>query len=456
MSKKFNNEGIVDSLVNLKNVLEEIDIYLAEVQEQSAKTCKRVDHAYKSTVLQDYEERLQHIDEKSQEIAIFFSRFEKSIQTIQKLEERWQIIQKQIDESHEFLRKLVCYIGEQQAILEKTTDVLKATKQYSDTIQKFTEENQNIAAKNQNWQKHLLEAIINNQRKIEDEDRREENTETTGLQNIEPTVASEEGTSDIENSNLIDLPMKEAENGDVEAQNKVGDCYYWGLGVKQNYEKSVEWYQKAADAGLAKAQNNLGNCYYNGQGVKQNYRKAIKWYQQAAEQDDDAANHSLGDCYYWGYGVRKNYRKAVEFYQKSAQQGNVEAQKKLGACYYDGNGVKKDYVQAATWYRQAADQNDAVAQYLLGNCYAAGDGVTQDHHKAVLWYLKSAEQGYKFAQNSLGDCYYHGIGVKQNKQKAITWYQRAAEQGDKVAQNHLKTWYHLDDTLWDNQDKKSK
>jgi TPR repeat protein len=48
------------------------------------------------------------------------------------------------------------------------------------------------------------------------------------------------------------------------AQNNLGNCYYRGNGVAEDYSKAVEWYRKAADQGYAAAQNNLGNCYYNG------------------------------------------------------------------------------------------------------------------------------------------------------------------------------------------------
>ena len=69
--------------------------------------------------------------------------------------------------------------------------------------------------------------------------------------------------------------------------------YYYGQGVKQDYIKAVEWYQKAAEQGVAQAQSNLGNRYYNGEGVKQDYHKAVEWYQKAAIQGDATAQFNL-------------------------------------------------------------------------------------------------------------------------------------------------------------------
>ena len=51
------------------------------------------------------------------------------------------------------------------------------------------------------------------------------------------------------------------------AQCNLGIMYDDGHGVKQSYEKAVEWYGKAAKQGYAGAQCNLGFMYYNGHGV---------------------------------------------------------------------------------------------------------------------------------------------------------------------------------------------
>ena len=49
----------------------------------------------------------------------------------------------------------------------------------------------------------------------------------------------------------------------------------------------------AAEQGHAYAQFNLGNCYYNGLGVVQNYEEARKWYGKAAEQGNAEAKQAL-------------------------------------------------------------------------------------------------------------------------------------------------------------------
>lgn len=91
----------------------------------------------------------------------------------------------------------------------------------------------------------------------------------------------------------LDYYLKAAERGDADAQNNLGERYYYGEGVHQDYAEAAKWYRKAAEQGNAKAQYNLGWCYVNGQGVPQDKAEAVKWYRKAAEQGDEDAKKKL-------------------------------------------------------------------------------------------------------------------------------------------------------------------
>ncbi|KPK25298.1 MAG: hypothetical protein AMJ61_12360, partial [Desulfobacterales bacterium SG8_35_2] len=45
-----------------------------------------------------------------------------------------------------------------------------------------------------------------------------------------------------------------AEQGQVEAQFKLGDAHYFGKGTKKNLEQALFWYEKAAQQGHPRAQ----------------------------------------------------------------------------------------------------------------------------------------------------------------------------------------------------------
>ena len=75
---------------------------------------------------------------------------------------------------------------------------------------------------------------------------------------------------------------------------KLGEDYYYGENGKQkDYVKAVEWFRKAAEQGDADAQCKLGYCYFYGDGVAKNYTEASKWYHKAAEQGDADAKARL-------------------------------------------------------------------------------------------------------------------------------------------------------------------
>ena len=224
--------------------------------------------------------------------------------------------------------------------------------------------------------------------------------------------------------------MRAAEQGDSEAQCNLGNMYYWGAGVEQDYEEAVKWYRKAVEQSNNEAQRNLGFMYEYGYGVMKDNNQAIIWYVKAAEQGNSDAQCRLGDIYQYGRGVLPSYKYAMKWYRKAAEQGNSDAQYGLGDMYKYGRGVKQDYKETIKWYRKAAEQGNSNAQYSLGNMYYWGEGVKQDYEETIKWYKKAAEQGNSNAQYSLGMMYHYGKGVKQDYKKAVEWYREAAEQGD--------------------------
>ncbi|WP_206442816.1 tetratricopeptide repeat protein [Aliarcobacter cryaerophilus] len=62
--------------------------------------------------------------------------------------------------------------------------------------------------------------------------------------------------------------------------------YDSGRGVKQDYIKAKELYEKAANQGNTKAQFNLGGMYYDGHGVRQNKKIAKEWFGKACDGGD--------------------------------------------------------------------------------------------------------------------------------------------------------------------------
>ena len=230
--------------------------------------------------------------------------------------------------------------------------------------------------------------------------------------------AHENETVELDHTRLMDLGEQYLNKGDV--------------------ERAVSCFKKSAEFGNAKAQRMLGDCYYFGTGIREDKQEAVKWFRLAAEQGDAEALFCLGGSYYVGEGIREDKREAVKWFRLAAEQGDAEAQRMLGVCYYVGEGIREDKREAVKWFRLAAEQEDAEAQWMLGDCYFFGHGVGKNKREAVNWYFLSAKKGNAEAQRRLGACFYFGHGVAKNRQEAIRWYRLAAEQGNSVAISMLK------------------
>lgn len=276
----------------------------------------------------------------------------------------------------------------------------------------------------------------------------------------------------MKNSETIEKYRKAAEQGDAEAQWRLGESYESGYGVKKDFAKAVEWYKRSADQDNAAGKLFLGRCYMNGQGVEKDLSKAVNLFKQSAKQGHAVGQWVLGLCFYCGEGVEKDYVKAAKLYKRSAEQGSGVGQWRLATCYllgkgveqdyakatewliksaYRGNaegqwrlaqnyflglGVNKDFAEAVGWFRKAAEQGHAEGQWRLGHCYQLGQGVEKDCNKAAALFRKSAEQGHAVGQRRLAYCYEKGIGVPQDIEKAREWYLRSANKGDATA----KAW----------------
>jgi TPR repeat protein len=229
----------------------------------------------------------------------------------------------------------------------------------------------------------------------------------------------------------------QADAGDAKAQFTLGNRYYSGRGVAQDYGQSLVWYRQAADRGLAPAQTQLGSMYEHGSGVLQDYGRALTFYRMAADQGDALAQYRLATLFEYGRGVRQDYWQAMPWLRKAADQGDPDAQEEVGYFYQRGFAGPRDYGQALAWYQKAADQGQAEAENQLGYMSQAGMGVPQDYVQALTWYYKAAEQGNPDAQENLGYMYQHGLGVAPDYLQAQTWYYKSAGRGNTNAENQL-------------------
>jgi TPR repeat protein len=243
----------------------------------------------------------------------------------------------------------------------------------------------------------------------------------------------------------------------VREQYDLGVMYKEELGVRQDYMKAFECYNKAAEQGHSDAQYELAIMYKKGQGVPQNSITAAEWYAKAAERGHTCAQYDLGVMYEEGQGVPQNSITAAEWYIKAAEQGHSDAQEILLCKYEEGNyflaqnyhklnplfliTAQRGYNRAVEWLIKIAEQGNDNNQLTLANMYKKGQGVPQDYAKAFELYIKVAEKGHADTQITVADMYKMGEGIDQNYAKAVEWYTKAAEQGIHGAQYNLAIMY---------------
>lgn len=72
--------------------------------------------------------------------------------------------------------------------------------------------------------------------------------------------------------------------GDPEAQYRIGQRHYDGMGVPRSHRRAMEWWLRAANAGHAGAQYSLGVLYFDGVGIKTDFAEGCRWLGAAARQ----------------------------------------------------------------------------------------------------------------------------------------------------------------------------
>ena len=99
----------------------------------------------------------------------------------------------------------------------------------------------------------------------------------------------------------------------------ISECYN---GNNQSCGELFMHYSNLCNKNDGKGCFNLGNSYYNGQGVRQDYKKASELYKKACDLGNGSGCNNLGVLYKNGRGVRQDYKKANELYQKACDLGD--------------------------------------------------------------------------------------------------------------------------------------
>jgi TPR repeat protein len=104
--------------------------------------------------------------------------------------------------------------------------------------------------------------------------------------------------------------------GYVPAQVQIGVMYADGVGVEQNNHRAVEWFKLATRlSNNPEANFYMGEAYFRGLGVPQDYGNAVPHYEKVARGGHPIAQYIVGTMYESGWGLRQDMIRAWVAYR---------------------------------------------------------------------------------------------------------------------------------------------
>ena len=225
--------------------------------------------------------------------------------------------------------------------------------------------------------------------------------------------------------NYIKYLTKRANNGDLEAQYKLGLEYISGISVKKDLALAEKWLKESAKNGYLYAEAAIGVMYMN----IGNYEKAFNILLNVAQKGNMNAQSNLALFYLRGVpsiGISQDLEKAAYWLELAAAQGEVVAMYNLGNLLLKASGAQKDIARGLELLEETANTGYPPAQAGLGLEYFTGDNTSKDFKKASEWMSKALNNGYLSTAVFLAYIFEEGgYGIKQNYQKAYDYCKQA-------------------------------
>ncbi|GBC03074.1 hypothetical protein RclHR1_04980019 [Rhizophagus clarus] len=224
----------------------------------------------------------------------------------------------------------------------------------------------------------------------------------------------------VHRKNNYKLHIRNAERGDNVSQYYVGNCYRYGINIKHDYNKAVEWYSKSSEGSNIRAFYSLGYCHDD-----RDKKKAFELYLKSAKKGYKHALYMVGNYYYYGTyenDILEDKNKAFEWYLKAAKKGHTFSQYLVAIYYNDGKYIPKNEEKGFYWNRKAAINGYIDAQYNLAKYYL-DNSINKNERKAFIWYLKLANKNSQRAIYIIAKYYRDGIGgIDKNLKEATKWF----------------------------------
>lgn len=246
-----------------------------------------------------------------------------------------------------------------------------------------------------------------------------------------------------------------AKRNNAFGQFMIGFFHLEGLTGEIDYTEAFKWFILAEYNGNIEAKCKLGQMYFYGLGIKVNYKKAFdllsefnKHYEEISDSQEFWYKlryfYELGYLYRYGLGTRPDIFSACEdYFAWASENGNQDADFEIAYCHQHGVIYVKDIARAIEEYEFLAEHGLLKAQEQLANIYLKGIDAETDYNKAFKWFSEAAAQGSSEALYELGQLYLTGKGCEKNIDTALELFLDAFEKGNKKAKTALKILFGL-------------
>ncbi len=188
--------------------------------------------------------------------------------------------------------------------------------------------------------------------------------------------------------------LQAAIQDNVYAMDNLASCFL----SERNFNDAFKWLNRAYEKGHLPVCHNLGDCYYYGNGTSQSYEKAFEVFSKGASKWP-RCKYRMSVMLREGLGVTKDSSRSTSLLKEAADAGIDKAQYQLASDFYTGTIREQDYANAVNYFEKAL-----VSKYLpndvksdicrrLSSCYRFGRGVSADEAKADEYMRKASELG---------------------------------------------------------------
>ncbi len=222
---------------------------------------------------------------------------------------------------------------------------------------------------------------------------------------------AQEAAKNKDKERAVELVLKAADKGCLDAMVVAGEIYIHGEGVEPNKELGFSMIRKAAEAKHPDAMYVLGKCYEEGTATTKDADKARYWKKLAFDNDSPMAMFDMANDIYHRINLATISKRIRSSDEKPFSYSSLDKDSMSQAVKVFKRLVEED---------RFTNKVDVAQVYCnLGEIYAKGLAINQDFRTAISYYEKAINMGNKWAMRELGSMYCEGEFCEKDYDRGV-------------------------------------